>query len=129
MLWGNCYGATLLSNAIQVKDRTTRISSVEQPKRMCCVQTFPCIIVAHKMLSVLSAVILSFIKLFRALLYSPVCLSFCLVSPLDPLHFCSQNLYESIKSEPFKIPEDDGNDLTHTFFNPDREGWLLKLGE
>ncbi|XP_049600189.1 cytohesin-3 isoform X4 [Syngnathus scovelli] len=39
-----------------------------------------------------------------------------------------QNLYESIKSEPFKIPEDDGNDLTHTFFNPDREGWLLKLG-
>lgn len=41
----------------------------------------------------------------------------------------SQNLYESIKSEPFKIPEDDGNDLTHTFFNPDREGWLLKLGQ
>lgn len=41
----------------------------------------------------------------------------------------SQNLYESIKNEPFKIPEDDGNDLTHTFFNPDREGWLLKLGE
>lgn len=40
-----------------------------------------------------------------------------------------QNLYESIKNEPFKIPEDDGNDLTHTFFNPDREGWLLKLGE
>uniref|UniRef100_A0A8V5GVS0 Uncharacterized protein n=1 Tax=Melopsittacus undulatus TaxID=13146 RepID=A0A8V5GVS0_MELUD len=39
-----------------------------------------------------------------------------------------QNLYESIKNEPFKIPEDDGNDLTHTFFNPDREGWLLKLG-
>ena len=43
--------------------------------------------------------------------------------------FHTQNLYESIKSEPFKIPEDDGNDLTHTFFNPDREGWLLKLGE
>uniref|UniRef100_A0A8C1SIG2 Cytohesin 3 n=1 Tax=Cyprinus carpio TaxID=7962 RepID=A0A8C1SIG2_CYPCA len=38
-----------------------------------------------------------------------------------------RNLYESIKSEPFKIPEDDGNDLTHTFFNPDREGWLLKI--
>uniref|UniRef100_A0A8C6T7G0 Cytohesin 1a n=1 Tax=Neogobius melanostomus TaxID=47308 RepID=A0A8C6T7G0_9GOBI len=34
-----------------------------------------------------------------------------------------------IKNEPFKIPEDDGNDLTHTFFNPDREGWLLKLGD
>lgn len=41
---------------------------------------------------------------------------------------CRQNLYDSIKNEPFKIPEDDGNDLTHTFFNPDREGWLLKLG-
>ncbi|KAF7204748.1 cytohesin 3, partial [Nothobranchius furzeri] len=39
-----------------------------------------------------------------------------------------RNLYDSIKNEPFKIPEDDGNDLTHTFFNPDREGWLLKLG-
>ncbi|KAK1343591.1 hypothetical protein QTO34_016371 [Cnephaeus nilssonii] len=45
-----------------------------------------------------------------------------------PLLLSSQNLYESIKNEPFKIPEDDGNDLTHTFFNPDREGWLLKLG-
>lgn len=44
-------------------------------------------------------------------------------------HCLFQNLYESIKNEPFKIPEDDGNDLTHTFFNPDREGWLLKLGE
>ncbi|KAG7222826.1 hypothetical protein INR49_016036 [Caranx melampygus] len=40
----------------------------------------------------------------------------------------SQRSYSGIKSEPFKIPEDDGNDLTHTFFNPDREGWLLKLG-
>ena len=39
-----------------------------------------------------------------------------------------QKLYDSIRNEPFKIPEDDGNDLTHTFFNPDREGWLLKLG-
>ncbi|KAM4597874.1 cytohesin-2 [Polymixia lowei] len=37
-------------------------------------------------------------------------------------------LYESIHNEPFKIPEDDGNDLTYTFFNPDREGWLLKMG-
>ncbi|XP_026215916.1 cytohesin-3 [Anabas testudineus] len=37
-------------------------------------------------------------------------------------------LYTSIRSEPFKIPEDDGNDLTLTFFNPDREGWLLKRG-
>lgn len=48
--------------------------------------------------------------------------------PSAPIFF-PQNLYESIKNEPFKIPEDDGNDLTHTFFNPDREGWLLKLGE
>ncbi|XP_023364968.1 cytohesin-4 [Otolemur garnettii] len=39
-----------------------------------------------------------------------------------------RNLFDSIKNEPFSIPEDDGNDLTHTFFNPDREGWLLKLG-
>lgn len=52
----------------------------------------------------------------------PLCLPFIYFSPL------LQNLYDSIKNEPFKIPEDDGNDLTHTFFNPDREGWLLKLG-
>nr|XP_035954574.1 cytohesin-2-like [Halichoerus grypus] len=39
-----------------------------------------------------------------------------------------RNLYDSIQNEPFKIPEDDGNDLTHTFFNRDPEGWLLKLG-
>ncbi|XP_070579908.1 cytohesin-1-like isoform X1 [Ptychodera flava] len=39
-----------------------------------------------------------------------------------------ESLYESIKKEPFKIPDDDGNDLTHTFFNPDKEGWLLKQG-
>lgn len=39
-----------------------------------------------------------------------------------------QKLYNSISNEPFKIPEDDGNDLTHTFFNPEREGWLLKSG-
>ncbi|XP_013391577.1 cytohesin-1-like isoform X3 [Lingula anatina] len=38
------------------------------------------------------------------------------------------SLYESIKKEPFKIPEDDGNDLMHTFFNPDKEGWLWKQG-
>ncbi|KAJ8001633.1 hypothetical protein DPEC_G00171500 [Dallia pectoralis] len=37
-------------------------------------------------------------------------------------------LFDSIRNEPFKIPEDDGNDLTHTFFNPNREGWLFKLG-
>ncbi|XP_049627603.1 cytohesin-4 [Suncus etruscus] len=39
-----------------------------------------------------------------------------------------RNLFDSIRSEPFSIPEDDGNDLTYTFFKPDREGWLLKLG-
>ncbi|XP_044733078.1 cytohesin-1 isoform X2 [Chrysoperla carnea] len=38
------------------------------------------------------------------------------------------SLYSSIKTEPFKIPEDDGNDLMHTFFNPDKEGWLWKQG-
>ncbi len=38
------------------------------------------------------------------------------------------SLYDSIKKEPFKIPEDDGNDLMHTFFNPDKEGWLWKQG-
>ncbi|ESO07780.1 hypothetical protein HELRODRAFT_76119, partial [Helobdella robusta] len=38
------------------------------------------------------------------------------------------NLYDSIKKEPFKIPEDDGNDLMHTFFNPVKEGWLWKQG-
>lgn len=39
-----------------------------------------------------------------------------------------ESLFDSIKTEPFKIPEDDGNDLMHTFFNPDREGWLWKQG-
>lgn len=38
------------------------------------------------------------------------------------------DLYESIKKTPFKIPEDDDSDLTATFFNPDKEGWLLKQG-
>lgn len=42
---------------------------------------------------------------------------------------CLQSLYDSIKKEPFKIPEDDGNDLMHTFFNPDKEGWLCKQGK
>ncbi|XP_003965052.1 cytohesin-4-like isoform X1 [Takifugu rubripes] len=37
-------------------------------------------------------------------------------------------LYASIRNEPLTFPEDDGNDLTLTFFNPDREGWLLKMG-
>lgn len=51
----------------------------------------------------------------------------CFFPSISPKQF--QKLYASIRSEPFKIPEDDGNDLTLTFFNPDREGWLLKMGE
>lgn len=49
---------------------------------------------------------------------------------LTPLHCCVflQSIFESIKKEPFKIPEDDGNDLNNTFFNPDKEGWLWKQG-
>lgn len=39
-----------------------------------------------------------------------------------------EDLYANIKKEPFKIPEDDGNDLMHTFFNPVKEGWLSKQG-
>jgi len=39
-----------------------------------------------------------------------------------------KDLYNNIKKEPFKIPEDDGNDLMHTFFNPVKEGWLCKQG-
>lgn len=39
-----------------------------------------------------------------------------------------ESLYDSIRTEPFKIPQDDGNDLMHTFFNPDKEGWLWKQG-
>ncbi|KPJ12790.1 Cytohesin-1 [Papilio machaon] len=46
----------------------------------------------------------------------------------DLPHELLLSLYESIKTEPFKIPEDDGNDLMHTFFNPDKEGWLWKQG-
>jgi len=44
------------------------------------------------------------------------------------IFFFIKSLYDSIKTEPFKIPEDDGNDLMHTFFNPDKEGWLWKQG-
>ncbi len=42
--------------------------------------------------------------------------------------FILQRIYDNIKKEPFKIPEDDGDDLMHTFFNPDKEGWLWKQG-
>ena len=39
----------------------------------------------------------------------------------------SQELYESVKKEQFKIPDGEGN-LAETFFNPEREGWLTKEG-
>lgn len=32
------------------------------------------------------------------------------------------SLYNSILDEPFRFPEEDGNDLMLTFFNPDYEG-------
>ncbi|KRX81128.1 Cytohesin-1 [Trichinella sp. T6] len=38
------------------------------------------------------------------------------------------SFYECIRTEPFKIPEDSGKEFMHTFFNPDREGWLWKQG-
>lgn len=37
-----------------------------------------------------------------------------------------ESIYESIRTEPFQFPTDDGSDFYNTFFNPDREGWLLK---
>ncbi len=39
-----------------------------------------------------------------------------------------QSLYDNIKKEAFKVPEDDGSDITRTFFNPDNEGFLTKEG-
>uniref|UniRef100_A0A8R1TV30 SEC7 domain-containing protein n=1 Tax=Onchocerca volvulus TaxID=6282 RepID=A0A8R1TV30_ONCVO len=36
-----------------------------------------------------------------------------------------ESIYESIRTEPFQFPTDDG-EFYNTFFNPDREGWLLK---
>ena len=35
-------------------------------------------------------------------------------------------IYRSIKEEPFKIPEENYDDLMYTFFSPEREGWLMK---
>ncbi|KXJ21644.1 Cytohesin-1 [Exaiptasia diaphana] len=58
-------------------------------------------------------------------------LSFSIILLNTSLHNPSvkdKGLYESIKNEAFKIPEDDGNDITQTFFNPDREGSLVKEG-
>lgn len=38
-----------------------------------------------------------------------------------------RRLYESIKTEPFQVHE-GADDLTHVFFNPDHEGYLIKEG-
>lgn len=38
------------------------------------------------------------------------------------------NLYENIKTEPFKIPDDETNEFGKAFYNPDRAGWLYKQG-
>lgn len=37
-----------------------------------------------------------------------------------------ESIYESIRTEPFQFPTDDASDFHNTFFNPDREGWLMK---
>ena len=37
-------------------------------------------------------------------------------------------IYDSIKGEPFKIPDESYDDLMYTFFSPEKEGWLLKQG-
>lgn len=36
--------------------------------------------------------------------------------------------YNSIKNTPFEIPEDDTQDFTITFYNPDKRGYLVKEG-
>ena len=35
--------------------------------------------------------------------------------------------YNSIKNTPFEIPEDDTQDFTITFYNPDKRGYLVKV--
>lgn len=37
-------------------------------------------------------------------------------------------IFRNIKEEPFKIPDENYDDLMYTFFSPEREGWLLKQG-
>ena len=37
-------------------------------------------------------------------------------------------IYNNIKEEPFKIPDESYDDLMFTFFSPDKEGWLVKQG-
>ena len=35
-------------------------------------------------------------------------------------------IYDSIKEQPFEIPEETFDDLMYTFFSPEKEGLLLK---
>jgi len=37
-------------------------------------------------------------------------------------------IFRNIKEEPFKIPDENYDDLMYTFFSPEREGWLMKQG-
>jgi len=37
-------------------------------------------------------------------------------------------IYNNIKEQQFKIPEETYDDLMYTFFSPEKEGWLLKQG-
>lgn len=39
-----------------------------------------------------------------------------------------EQIFKSIKEEPFKIPDETYDDLMYTFFSPEKEGWLLKQG-
>ena len=43
-------------------------------------------------------------------------------------YFFQEQIYWSIKEEPFKIPDETYDDLMYTFFSPEKEGWLLKEG-
>ena len=47
-----------------------------------------------------------------------------LMSPM----LMQEQIYWSIKEEPFKIPDETYDDLMYTFFSPEKEGWLLKEG-
>ena len=44
-----------------------------------------------------------------------------------PQSFLEQ-VYQNIKEEPFKIPDENYDDIMMTFFSPEKEGWLLKQG-
>jgi hypothetical protein len=42
-------------------------------------------------------------------------------------HTHTQELFDNVKKEEFKVPDGEGG-LAETFFNPEREGWLTKEG-